>query len=61
MSEPEQERQQFNVYLSRALVRSVKHAAIDEGQTLSAWVEAALRAHLERKGAASGDARAGRS
>lgn len=38
--------QQFNVYLPRDLVRRVKHAAVDEGVSLSRFVEQALERHL---------------
>jgi hypothetical protein len=47
---PEEEKQQFNVYLPPDLVRAVKHAAVDADQSLSAFIEALLRAHLEKRG-----------
>jgi predicted HicB family RNase H-like nuclease len=46
----EGQKQQFNVYLPRELIREVKHAAVDAEQSLSTFVENALRAHVQKEG-----------
>ena len=57
MAEAEEQRdafgkQQFNVYLPPELVRQIKHAAIDDRQSLSRFVERLFQEYLasQKKG-----------
>ena len=43
-------KQQFNVYLPPELVRELKHAAIDDGLSLSRYVERIFQEFLNRRG-----------
>jgi len=42
-------KRQFNVLLPESLIRAVKIAAVNEGSSLSGFVESALRAHLAQQ------------
>lgn len=44
---------QFNVYLPPELVRAIKHRCVDEGLSLSAFVERTMGDYLEKSSAAS--------
>lgn len=48
MDDDKLKKQQFNVYLPPDLIRRVKHASVDQGQSLSDFVERALNAYLEQ-------------
>lgn len=41
------ESKQFNVYLSRELIKQVKRAALEAEKSLSAWVEDVLSAAVD--------------
>ncbi|WP_437583110.1 CopG family transcriptional regulator [Paramicrobacterium sp. CJ85] len=47
MIEAKDAKVQFNVYLPATLVKQIKHAAIDEGTSLSALVERIMTDYIE--------------
>lgn len=49
MAEIKTKKAQFNVYLPADLVRQIKHRSIDEGMSLSAFVEHVMTEYLEEK------------
>ena len=53
----DEKKQQFNIYLPPSLIRAIKHAAIEQGVSLSSLVEMALRQALEEGSAVPSDRR----
>lgn len=49
MGIPSADKRQLNVYVSKELIKRVKHACIDSGDSLSDFVEKALEDYINKE------------